>query len=312
MENQKLEALVNPEAPKRPPLIINEKAIMHYAKWLFNSYKETPDQRWNGRQIRNAFQMAYSLANFDLQKTSLEHWDDEGEVSVDVNASDSETVDGRPAAAQLDHEQFMIVAKAIEKFDRYLDDTRQGTETDHARSTAIRADDHDPNVWDEGPVYHAPYPGYRHHSNEPTHHKSRQRMSNDHIRSSQTRGEYTRRAQPQRGSLSPQQVYQPPKQEYHPPKSKRRAAPEGTPQRDNDRLRARASSSKLVPRSRPISGQRDDSGYSGSTYNTQNPAMLSGDEYPPEIEINGEYHSQEFSDGGEQFYEEDDDDDEGR
>ncbi|QMW32337.1 hypothetical protein G4B84_007768 [Aspergillus flavus NRRL3357] len=59
---------------QEPVLKIDDKSIMGYAGWYFDNY---PEQCWNGRQIRNAFQIASSLAQYDMNKTSLDVWNDD-------------------------------------------------------------------------------------------------------------------------------------------------------------------------------------------------------------------------------------------
>ncbi|KAH0443900.1 hypothetical protein CcaCcLH18_00726 [Colletotrichum camelliae] len=88
-------------------LEVNENSIMEYAEEHFDAHSTTPHLRWNGRQIRNAFQIASSLAHYHVRKASLSN----GPVAV-----------------------------AIERFGRYMDYTRAMTDRDEARIEAIRAD----------------------------------------------------------------------------------------------------------------------------------------------------------------------------
>lgn len=52
---------------EEPEMIIEEGGIIDFAKEHFDrfSYADTADCRWNGRQIRNAFQIAASLARYE-------------------------------------------------------------------------------------------------------------------------------------------------------------------------------------------------------------------------------------------------------
>lgn len=116
----------------RAALQIDTDSIMDFAKWHYSH----SEQRWNGRQIRNAFQIASSLADFDLGKTSLESWDDDEDVEKD---------DSKPEPVlNLDYRQFQVVADAIEEFDQYLIEANAGNDEDTARNLGIRADDFDP------------------------------------------------------------------------------------------------------------------------------------------------------------------------
>ncbi|KAG7287269.1 hypothetical protein NEMBOFW57_006776 [Staphylotrichum longicolle] len=66
-------------------LHIDDHDIRDYARWYFENHPE--DQRWNGRQIRNAFQIAYSLSHFDMEKASTDDWeDDDDDDNIDSEA----------------------------------------------------------------------------------------------------------------------------------------------------------------------------------------------------------------------------------
>ncbi|KAF4420757.1 ATP-dependent zinc metalloprotease FtsH [Colletotrichum fructicola] len=111
-------------AEERPKLLIKAKKIVYYAKQYFDNQEDTPHLRWNGRQIRNAFQIATSLAQF---KAFQSH-----EVASMREGSEGFV---------LDETQFVTVAEAIEKFGNYMDYTRAKTDSDEARLDSIRADD---------------------------------------------------------------------------------------------------------------------------------------------------------------------------
>ncbi|OJJ50411.1 hypothetical protein ASPZODRAFT_59440 [Penicilliopsis zonata CBS 506.65] len=157
------------EDPKQPPrstLKIDEPSILHYAKWYFNNY---PDHRWNGRQIRNAFQIAYSFAHFDMQPGSQDTWDEQAEEDEEVEndedndndndeSSDTPQAKGDASLSQpqehvLDYHQFELIAKTIRKFDKYLWETTGETEGEQAFHMSIRADDYDPDELENDPVY---------------------------------------------------------------------------------------------------------------------------------------------------------------
>jgi hypothetical protein len=129
-------------------LIIDEDSILRYAQWYFevNKLQDTPEQQWNGRQIRNAFQIAYSLAHFDMEKTSIDQWEDEEDDPNHPQTSKT---------LVLDHRQFVMVASAIEKFEDYLYDATGGTDKDKAAAKHVRADDFDHYQWEQKHVYHA-------------------------------------------------------------------------------------------------------------------------------------------------------------
>jgi hypothetical protein len=78
---------------------IEEKDILRYSKEHFNKLKADKFLNWNGRQIRNAFQTAIALAEYDARP---------GEKPV------------------LSRKQFETVATASRDFDQYLKDTQRG------------------------------------------------------------------------------------------------------------------------------------------------------------------------------------------
>lgn len=108
---------------------IDHRRIMRFAEDHFESH--SPSQRWNGRQIRNAFQVAYSLAQSRMYNA---------DGSDDESADD--TVDGKKNITKftLDDEQFRTVSKSIEKFDEYLKWTR-GEDADNAKNSNVRYDE---------------------------------------------------------------------------------------------------------------------------------------------------------------------------
>ena len=82
---------------------IERSAILRYSKEHFDMLKAAKLLNWNGRQIRNAFQTAIALAEYDART---------GETPV------------------LDRKQFEIIATASRDFDQYLKDTQKGKDDD--------------------------------------------------------------------------------------------------------------------------------------------------------------------------------------
>lgn len=133
-------------------LEIDNDRILSFAYAHFNSHK--PAQRWNGRQIRNAFQIAYSIAQFDVANGRPDDSDDEDYPHPASAISKASSTDkGIPI---LDGRHFMIVNQSIEKFDKYLVKTR-GADEDTARVFQLRDDSYyDPrenNRRQAGPAY---------------------------------------------------------------------------------------------------------------------------------------------------------------
>lgn len=95
----------------RPEIVIKEKKILEFAK------KNCDTLRWNGRQIRNAFQTAIALAEFDAKNS--------GENQQPVMSA----------------KHFAIVAKTSKQFDHYLKATHGGLDESHtARREQVRWD----------------------------------------------------------------------------------------------------------------------------------------------------------------------------
>ncbi|KXH59598.1 hypothetical protein CSAL01_04354 [Colletotrichum salicis] len=111
---------------EHPRLRIKAKRIIEYAQRYFDEHAETPHLRWNGRQIRNAFQIASSLSHYNIRKSSF---------------SDPNVASAQTQCPVLDDVQFDKVAEAIERFGNYMDHTKAMTDADHARLEAIRANE---------------------------------------------------------------------------------------------------------------------------------------------------------------------------
>ncbi|KAM0337883.1 hypothetical protein ACHAPU_011495, partial [Fusarium lateritium] len=71
------------------------KSIIEYAQRYYDEHEDTPHLRWNGRQIRNAFQIASSLTHYNMNSASL---------------SSGNLAAGQVASPVLDERQFENVA----------------------------------------------------------------------------------------------------------------------------------------------------------------------------------------------------------
>ncbi|CAG8971698.1 hypothetical protein HYALB_00003166 [Hymenoscyphus albidus] len=152
-KDKEISSVDTPNAPVRPIIEIDDKSILDYAAWHFDNHK--PYERWNGRQIRNSFQIEHSLAYFDMQNVLIERWNEE-----EVEAEDSPT-----PCFKLDYRQFERVALTIQMFDAYLYDAVFGSSIDNSRNQGLRADDHDSSEWLHNTNYH------------PTQHETQQSLS---------------------------------------------------------------------------------------------------------------------------------------
>ncbi|SPO04761.1 uncharacterized protein DNG_07446 [Cephalotrichum gorgonifer] len=222
-----------PDAPRKPALIIDDASIMDYAEWHYNEHEDSPQLRWNGRQIRNSFQIAHSLAHFGMQNATLDQWGDEIIDDEATNAAAGGSTGQQPEAEapRLDWVQFDQVANAIENFEDYLYEATARTDKDRAQTAQLRADDYDAH--------------HRHRSSG--YHPSRPQ--------NQSRSGYGQPSHSQRGQ------YQPPRGDYQPPM---RGYP--GPQQSRQTLGVHSHPAGPGPRPRdmgtPARG-REDSGYSG-------------------------------------------------
>ncbi|KAI9737402.1 MAG: hypothetical protein M1834_009556 [Cirrosporium novae-zelandiae] len=91
-----------------PPLYIDNNEILKFAKKHFKKFSHGKG-RWNGRQIRNAFQIALSLAYHDMRAEYMERLERDPYARI-----------GTP---RLTKRHFKIVATATLEFDSYMADT---------------------------------------------------------------------------------------------------------------------------------------------------------------------------------------------
>ena len=92
---------------RREPFLEAEgKEILAFAKSQYNHGKMT-EANWNGRQIRNVFQIAAALAEFEAQKRSEEI----SGGKIGVNA---------PVYTTLNKSHFKTVTRASQQFDEYI------------------------------------------------------------------------------------------------------------------------------------------------------------------------------------------------
>lgn len=104
----------------------DEDDIVRFADYHFERHKHTRT-RWNGRQIRNAFQTASAMAEYEaLEKAGKEM------------AWESQLHSSMPVHLTVTH--FRIVADASSEFDSYIKETIGGTDAERALMDRERAD----------------------------------------------------------------------------------------------------------------------------------------------------------------------------
>ena len=162
-----------PRNPLAAPVLVDEQSILDYAAWHFDVHEDRPEMRWNGRQIRNAFQIAYSLAQFDKHKPSVDRREELDEKHLGGALKD----DSPPPQRVLHYRHFEMVADAIETFEAYLYFATGGTDKDKAAGQNTRADDFDPHGWERKHVYrnHPPRTQAQMHPLRPKYHPPHQR-----------------------------------------------------------------------------------------------------------------------------------------
>ncbi|GAQ34638.1 hypothetical protein AtubIFM55763_001565 [Aspergillus tubingensis] len=285
---RKLQADGDSSALREPELAIKSKSIMDYAKWHYDTHEQ--HERWNGRQIRNAFQIAYSLAHYEMERNSQDQWDEDAEPNV------KKASNGPQATRTLDYRQFVSVAKTIERFDDYLYDAIACTNMDNARDLGLRADDHDPNM-NHRPDYRPQPPRTRRPNHAPA------------LRASQQSYGPPRPGPPRRG-YSGQGLAQRPRHpgasrpKYQPPgedpdlQPEQRPGNSAMPQRENGRLPPRLHPSQVKSHPRPTGMRRGDD-YSGwSTHETHTAAVPDDDYFSDDMDDGYD----EYVDGHDQDY----------
>lgn len=109
-----LRRLIKHKESNQQKLIVNEDDIIRFALVHYDFHRSTKRSVWNGRQIRNSFQTAVALAEFD---TKEENEKLKAQTGVDHKAD---------TALKWDH--FKAIAIASAHFENYLHDAR-GTYT---------------------------------------------------------------------------------------------------------------------------------------------------------------------------------------
>jgi hypothetical protein len=78
--------------------------------------------KWNGRQIRNAFQSALAMAEYEARKAAQKKGKNEDDCQVVLGRS-----------------QFETIAKTVRNFDKYIEETLGLTYEQKAQLDALRA-----------------------------------------------------------------------------------------------------------------------------------------------------------------------------
>ena len=117
----------------QPAMVIHRAQLIEYAGRHFDD-TDQGSGRWNGRQIRNAFQIATALAHFTAEE--------ENKKRAETYQNQQPDHPLPMAAPILTVELFETVADATLHFDKYLTETAGFTDTQLAFEQGDRADHH--------------------------------------------------------------------------------------------------------------------------------------------------------------------------
>lgn len=118
---KRLEAMEAAEKDRAQSITVDSSSILKWAERHFHNNEEFG--RWNGRQIRNAFQTAASLAHYD--------------------ALNPEAAEPGVKPGFLNEVHFNKVAQATRQFDQYMTRVNRATDAELARKQGIRASEQD-------------------------------------------------------------------------------------------------------------------------------------------------------------------------
>jgi len=110
---------------KEPALIVQGKKILSFAEQHFDGNSRYSG-RWNGRQIRNAFQIAASLAYHEERLAHTERLKKNPKAQAE--------------APILDENQFRKVEETTRAFDNYMEETKGWNDAEMAHLLSERAD----------------------------------------------------------------------------------------------------------------------------------------------------------------------------
>jgi hypothetical protein len=117
---------INEQSEEKRPLEIFDSNVLKFAELQFDGSKERGTGQWNGRQIRNAFQVARSLAYYDAT---------EANQMKDIGSQEP------TGPAVLDVKYFQMMDEITESFDHYMLEVFSGmNDKDLALEMEHRAD----------------------------------------------------------------------------------------------------------------------------------------------------------------------------
>lgn len=109
----------------------DRKALLKFASQHYETHKKM-DTSWNGRQIRNAFQLAIALGHHDRERSMAQ--------AQGTKEDDIVTLDKKWRSVRLTIDNFRNIAKTARDFEDYLSATR-GNDSHLAKQWSLRYDD---------------------------------------------------------------------------------------------------------------------------------------------------------------------------
>ncbi|KAI9807713.1 MAG: hypothetical protein M1826_004541 [Phylliscum demangeonii] len=122
-----------------PGLVIDDDEIRMFAEdhWIEHHHAIG---KWNGRQIRNAFQTASALALYEAHMQNVERLPKAQSVAGAEDVNVNVNVKVVPIAPQLGRRHFERVAKSTLQFDQYMEETLGKSDADAAHFRGDRTD----------------------------------------------------------------------------------------------------------------------------------------------------------------------------
>jgi hypothetical protein len=134
------------QARSAPAMLVDERDILAYADEHYATCASTPGGlgKWNGRQIRNAFQTATAIALYEAHKDNARRRRDDAASA--------------PLPPHLRRKHFEEVARATLQFDGYIKETVGKTDEGAAYARGDRADHFQPLAYAAPATAYGPPP----------------------------------------------------------------------------------------------------------------------------------------------------------
>ncbi|KAI0859713.1 P-loop containing nucleoside triphosphate hydrolase protein [Xylaria cubensis] len=126
-----LDRITRDNAEEEVKIVFDKLDLLAFATKHFRSQVKE-DTTWNGRQIRNAFQTAIALGNYDRCKRLKE----EGITEMEALTSP----DPRHRSIKLTRAKFAKIAKSVIEFERYMQVVQRGSSSFLAKENNFRQD----------------------------------------------------------------------------------------------------------------------------------------------------------------------------